>query len=77
MPIQVEFDSSDFDDFIHSIDVEISKHIEEYAAAFIMYTKLPPDRVVMIFHPDISTGRYRLWFEERKKENEDQANVNH
>ena len=55
-----------------SIANDLSRHIEEFAAAFMRYTNLPPDRVVM-YHQVIYRGEEivnKIWFEERRMNND-------
>jgi len=48
----------------------LHQHIEEFAAAFMKHTNLPPDRIVMKVQTSADTNGYTqtIWFEERKEE---------
>ena len=53
-------------DMINSLNL----HIEEFAAAFMKHTNLPPDRVVMKVKitADITGYTQTIWFEECEEE---------
>lgn len=51
---------------------EINDQIEEFAAAFLKRTNLDPRNVVMVVRQDADLNGFtqRIWFEEKRDENE-------
>lgn len=56
----------DYKTDVQKYNEELERHIEEFAAAFIKRTNIPPDRAVMIMQIGLPEG-IRIWFEERSE----------
>lgn len=54
--------------YLSDMQHDLNQHIEEFAAAFIQHTKLPPDKVRMcITHQQRGDQMIQIiWFEESK-----------
>lgn len=58
-----------FQDWLNTSRQDLIDHTEVFAAAFLKYTNMPPDKVVMMVEQRIVDNKIQqvIWFEEKKE----------